>query len=240
MALRQKQEYETETLPDQRRQEDEKITRDRDLENAFSRWKKIAELSQRMVWLLMAMLAVVFIAACSFAYLWMTVAPMPIVFHHSAEGQVYLAQVGWPKPDQSVLKTKAGLQNLFSRMRHVLYDRYSTKLYFDGVPPFLTVRAQNMLAAFNAAHPIDTFFERRMTRRVYKFDARQDPNTPFLYHVQWKEEVIDSLGRRATEPVEVTAKVWTVAGATCPQTIEQAAANPDCIVVDSWEWNVLN
>jgi type IV secretory pathway TrbF-like protein len=79
-----------------------------------------------------------------------------------------------------------------------------------------------------------------MTRRVYKFDARQDPNTPFLYHVQWKEEVIDSLGRRATEPVEVTAKVWTVAGATCPQTIEQAAANPDCIVVDSWEWNVLN
>lgn len=240
MVLFQKQEYETGTLPDQRRHEDELLIRDRDLQNAFLRWKNIANNLVSAVAVLSVMLLVTFGVACFFAYRWYTVAPMPIVFHHDAEGFVRFAQAGWPQPNPTVDKTKAALQNMFKRMRRVSFDPTITAENLNMVPPFLTVRAQNMLAAFNRDHPLDRFYEMKMVRRVYAFDAKQDPNTPTLFYAKWKEEIINQFGARVREPTEVVATVWTVPNPTCPQTLEQLAANPDCVVVDSFEWNALN
>lgn len=240
MVLFQKQEYETETVPDQRRSEEETLFRDRDLHNAFSRWKTIARGLVAAVVVLSVMLVVTFAAGCFFAYRWYAAVPMPIVFHHDSEGYVRFAQVGWPQPNPTAEKTKAGLVNMFKRMRRVSFDQTVTAESLNMVPPFLTVRAQNLLAAFNQQHPLDKFYERKVIRRVYGFEPRQDPNTPSVFYLRWKEELIDEWGSRVKEPVEIAATVWTVPNATCPQTLEQLAANPDCVVVDSFEWNAMN
>lgn len=235
-----KQEYDTELLRDQRRDEDEHVVRDRDLDNAFVRWKRIAQSLIVAVSVVSVMELVTFGAACFFAYKWYTVAPMPIVFSYDAEGELMSAQVGWPEQNPTVQKTKAGLITMFKRIRRVSFDPSITAEQLNQVPQFLTARAQNMLAAFNDAHPLEKFYENKVVRRTYGHDFKQDPNTPSLFYGRWKEELTNANGALVKPVVEVTTTVWTVPGATCPLTVEQVTANPNCVVVDSFEWNALN